>query len=162
MEMAISLTQFAFEVSEGLFLRSVKNHGRWNSVPMKHQGQCLVGLAFLSHGKGPFPPKRGGIDLGILIPPLGGPSSDKRVGENRVWHPFVTEHAVIGWESAHERRVNTRSNTMLGCPEDGLFGLRRRDHPPGSKGQGVNGRGLTQNYMSIQRCVYTGNNNMRS
>ncbi len=128
---------------------------------MKHQGQRLVGLAFLSHGKGPCPPKRGGIDLGILIPPLGGRSSNKRVGEDRVWHPFVTEHAVIGQESAHERGVDTRSNATLGCPEDGLFGSRRGDHPPGSKGQGVNGHGLTRNYMSIQRCVYTGNTNVR-
>ena len=81
---------------------------------MKHQGQCLVGLTFLGHWESPCPSKGCGIDLGILIPTLGGRASDQRVREHGMGHTLIAKHSVIGRKSTRERGVNTRSNTALG------------------------------------------------
>ncbi len=153
--MAIGLMQLAFEMPVGLLLGAVKDHGRWDSILMEHQGKSVMGLAFLGHGVRPRPSKGCGIHLFIFIPTLGARSSDEGVSKDRMWQPIILEHPVIGQESVRERRVYTHLHTVLSCPKDSPFSTLWGYQPSCGKDQQVNWLGFTQDLVTIQCRVHT-------
>ena len=81
-EVAVCLPALLAEHAEALLLGVVHADLRRDSIPLKQQRESLVGVRLLLHGVKSGPSIGGAVDLGILVPALGGDASDEGVRED--------------------------------------------------------------------------------
>ena len=70
------------------------------------------------------------VGLGILILKSGHNTSRHCVRKNRVGKPLISHHPIILWETTCQGRMQTCSDTPLGCLLDSVQGLSLVNIPP--------------------------------
>jgi hypothetical protein len=65
--MAVSLLEFASELSFGLFFGVIGDHSRGHTITLEYKGQVLMSVLFALHWVSTCPTKRHSICLGHFI-----------------------------------------------------------------------------------------------
>ena len=81
-QVTASLCNLTFKNAQSLLLRTVNNHIGRQSIPLKQQGEILMCVPLLSHGKFTRTSKIFDKYLGILVATLGIGSGKKSVNKN--------------------------------------------------------------------------------
>ena len=121
--MAVRLLALPPELAQELLLGAIGNHPGRNSIALKQRGQGLVGLALGLHWVHAAPAIGRAISLGALVTALGLGPSKHAVGENGVWQSLVSQHTIIGGESARQGWMKAGSDVPLRGLLNGVLGL---------------------------------------
>ena len=114
-QVTASLSSLTFKNSQSLLLWNVNNHHGRYSIPSKQQGESIMCIPLIIHGKDTQPSKFCDTYLGILVATLVLGSGKQSVTKNIMSQPPLSQLTVIFSETEYQRGMEHFPKSLLSC-----------------------------------------------